>query len=175
MSDEYADLASWVRPKAALAMLGLNDATMVTVTHITRTQIVCVADSNKHAIYRFHRELRRPLGTSYDSERLEHELIGDRLVHLARRDHTEVIQYRVRGVMINLGTAIRAAVTPKFGKDPRSQDERAMETLDALENLVRKARRRVESLIDPGGLIASEFAQELEQVQAISDLEPVTE
>lgn len=157
-ADEYGDLPGWIRPGAKLAMLQLGDATMVTVTHLTRTQIVTVADSNKHAIYRFHREERKLFG----SRGMGYELMGEVLAQLVRRDHTEVTQACIRYTVADLRSSVRKIVTPAFGKDGRSADEVAMELLDQLENAVRKARRKVEGLLDPGGAVAAEYAQELE-------------
>lgn len=161
MSDEYPDLPGWITPGAKLAALGLDSATMVTVTKITQTQIVTVADSNKSAVLRFRREECKEIGGSA----WVRELIGNRLVVLERRDHTRVVQFKIRGVIQGLAQDVRSAVTPKFVKDDRTEDERAMAILDDLENLVRRARKKVERLLDPAGMLAAEHAQELEPTE----------
>lgn len=162
MNDEYPDLPGWIRPGAKLAALSLDTSWNVVVEKITPTQIVCKSGRNG-TVYRFYREARRVFG-----EELAHQLQGDRLVKLVRRDHTEVVQLTIRSIRQQVIQDMRTACTPRpYGgvKDTRSEDERAMELFDQLENMVRKARKKVENLLDPGGMVAAERAQELEPAE----------
>ena len=147
MSDDYADLPGWVRPGADGAMLHTDAAVLVKVKHITPTQVVCERAGDRMRI-----RVRRDNLTQQ----------GHPTATLERRDHTAVVQFRIAAVIADLRQAVRAAAMPKFGKDQRGQEEIAAELLDRLEQLTGRARRKVGNLVDPNGIVAPEYAQELE-------------
>ena len=53
--DTFDDLPNWIRPGARLAVIG-SGWSLITVTKITRTQIVAVSDRYSNTVNRFDRK-----------------------------------------------------------------------------------------------------------------------
>lgn len=161
-ADTYDDLPSWIRPGAKLAAIDGGHA-LVTVTKITRAQIVAVADGGRRSEYRFNRT-PVPARPPYRPEP-EYRLRGTYSGSLVRRDHPHVKRERIDAIAKNATheaeQARRVYGNPKASGDKRPIDERAMDLLDAIENAARKARRQIEDILDPGGMLAAEYAQNL--------------
>ncbi len=163
VADDYADLPDWIRPGAKLAVL-LGGA-LVTVTRITRTQIVATRDgrSDGSVEYRFDRT-PIPANPPYrpNPEYRRRGAYGD---HLVQRSHPHIVEMLIDQAAQRAAQDVEAAYkvyrNPKTNGDSRPVEERAMDLLDAIENAARKARRKVERLIDPGGHLAAEYAQDL--------------
>lgn len=161
-ADTYDDLPTWIRPGAKLAAID-GGHVLITVTKITRAQIVAVADNNRHAEYRFNRTPVRA-NPPYRPEP-EYRLRGTYGGSLVRRDHPHVKRERIDAIAklaaYEAEQARKVYGNPKANGDNRPVDERAMDMLDAIENAARKARRQIEEILDPGGMLAAEYAQNL--------------
>jgi len=149
VNDEYPDLEDWIRPGAKLASLSYRDSTaMLTVTKITKTQIVCVSDTNPDADYRFERTAIKR--STYDTTTW-HYLRGNRGVRLVQRNHPDVVRLQVAGVARQAATAAEEARkrfgNPEANGDERPVEERALTMLDDIENAARAARHKILNLI----------------------------
>lgn len=165
MNDEYADLPEWIRPGAKLAALSLDSATLVTVQRFTKTQIVCLTSTS--AEYRFYRKPEMVGWRTPGEKTPEWCAVGDRFISLVQRNHPYVVRERIRNTMTRAARDIEASVKTRTSswapeaERKRPIDERAMDFFDEVENIVRAARRQVEQLNDPGGMVAAEYAQDL--------------
>jgi hypothetical protein len=163
--DDYSDLPDWIRPGAKLARLGLSDYSFVTVTKITRTQIVAVEKPDERGFASEYRFDRKPI----PADRLTGEgeqwrrRGGAYFEFLKRRDHPEIVNSRVSAIVRNASYQIelewKTHNTAKRNSS-KSPGELAMDYFDAVENITRAARRKVERLTDPGGHLAAEYAAE---------------
>lgn len=166
MIDDYADLPGWIRPGAKLAALSARAATLLTVRRFTRTQIVCESASGTE--YRFYRtpEMRGNWRTPAEKTP-EWCAVGDRFITLVKRDHPYVVEDRIRAVMQRASRDVEASIKARTSgwaskeEKARPIEERAFDFFDEVENIVRAARRKVEQLNDPGGMLAAEHAQNL--------------
>jgi hypothetical protein len=144
---ECADLPDWIRPGAKLAALNFRDSYwLLTVSHITKTQIVCVPDANQATDYRFERE-----ATSHFGDAPAHRLRGKKGTRLVQRSHPDVTRLRidalVKGAAEEAGAARTRYGQPRANGDDRPIEERALSLLDDIENAARLARRQVLHLI----------------------------
>lgn len=159
MSDDYADLPDWIRPGAELAALGSVGFVMVTVTRITRTQIVTVWDNRTSVEYRFNRT-PVPANDSHRPEP-EYQQRGTYFGKLVQRSHPDITRVCIDRIARNAAHRVEEALkvygNPRAAGDGRPVEERAMDLLDAIENAARSARRKVEQLNAP----AAEHAQDL--------------
>lgn len=159
-TDDYSDLPDWIRPGAKLAID--TTGTLITVTRITATQIITVGDRYRNATYRFNRK-PNPANPPYRPEP-RYMQRGEYSRYLVRRNHPDVIAQLVNEIAGAAVEAVDAARkvyrNPRTSGDDRPLPERAMDLLDAIENAARKARREIEHLTDPGGMLAAEYATE---------------
>jgi len=168
-ADPYADLSPWIRPGAKLANLIYQDRySLVTVTNITRTQIVAVADSNPHSVHNpsiVYRYERIPGREFYPHEGPCHQLRGRRGARLVRRTHPTVVSLRIDAIakqaMHEADLARSRYGNPIREGDTRPRDERALAMLDDIENAARTARTRILAILNPGGAVAAEHTQEV--------------
>lgn len=155
MELEYPDLPAWAQPGRKAARIATSGTQIVTVTRITKTQIVTL---DKHGfVHRFERTPRQPKelyrrpefvdvrfrerGESWadlcnpDEPRAHADLLRDALT-TAVRDTWRISEEAARKVG-------RGEVKIPGGND--ALEQWAVEQLDILEDAVRRARNKVEN------------------------------
>ena len=158
---QYEDLPEWAQPGARAAHSTNGGVEPVTVSHVTKTQIV--AKSARGIEYRYEREPATPhYGEKWDRPRYKQR--GEWGHHLMSLDEPRVqrdlMRSAIRSAMLSVETSVDGWSKYRIGRRPeekRPLDEVAMEELDAIENAVRAARRKIEGALEryaPGASLA---------------------
>jgi hypothetical protein len=152
--DDYSDLPDWIRPGARVARLDHSRASMLTVTKITKTQIVTL-EANGLGIRRFDRTPVAPdyheLRNNPDAPHTYRER-GSYSACLVTRDDPRVVQIlREHKIRVATSTAISVAENARIRWNNPTNDEkkldldvRAMLVFDEVDEAIAKARRRIQ-------------------------------
>lgn len=139
----YPDLPRWAQPGAS-AVIQKDDYTRVTITKVTRTQIVAVNDQYANAEYRCTRELIFPRGMYGPYAEGGFAERGAHFSYLISPDEPQAVkgfmrQHRAQAIT-TLSGKIQAALSDRL-----STDEAQLGALEAIEAAVAKARKAFEA------------------------------